>query len=275
MLTHSNVLANAFQFNARLNEIARDSEKSTVLGILPFAHSFGLMCAVFCPIFQGHKIIIHSKFNPIDVWKTVEIEKITEIYAVPTMYIGLLRVNVKDFDISSLKLCVSGGSALPNEINGQFFETTGVKIIEGYGLTECSPVTHLNPLCRIKAGSIGIPLPDTEVKIIDPETLKEVEIGQIGELVIKGPQVMKGYFKRAKETERVFIKEEILCTGDLAKKDEEGYFYIVDRLKDVINSGGLKIYPREVEEIIYKPPKNSAARSIPGRHPAQLLYLLG
>jgi len=255
MLSHSNLIANTMQFNAALDNPPRDPDNSIALGVLPFCHSFGLMCSVLSPLFKGNKIVILSKFNPEKAWEAVEKEKITEIYAVPTMYIALLQVDVSKYDISSLKICVSGGAPLPVNVSQQFYKTTGIKICEGYGLTECSPVTHLNPIYSPKEGSIGLPLIGTEAKLIDPETEEDVRItGEIGELVIKGPQVMLGYYRRGMETVKSFTSDGWLRTGDIASKDDDGYYFIIDRLKEVIISGGLKIYPREVEEIVYKIP---------------------
>ncbi len=269
MLTHANLLANALQFNYALDTKKRDPNKSKVLAILPFYHSFGLMCSVLSPLFKGHKLIIQSKFNPHNVWDTLINKNITEIYAVPTMYIAMLQnlpTRLKDI---SLSIAVSGGSALPTSVSKRFFEVVGVKISEGYGLTECSPVTHVNPIDSPKTGSIGLPLLATDAKIIDIETNHEInETNKRGELVIKGPQVMLGYYNKALETLRTFTSDGYLKTGDIAMKDKDGYYYIVDRLKDIINSGGLKIYPREVEEVVYKLPevKYAALIGIPDNY---------
>jgi len=254
MLSHYNLLANSIQFNSALDKIEREPEKSVVLGILPFYHSFGLMACVFSPLFKGSKIVVLPKFDPKKVWETIIKEKVTELYAVPTMYVALTLEKIPSKNLS-LKICVSGGAPLPIELGEKFYKLTGVKICEGYGLTECSPVTHLNPPDSPKLGSIGIPLPDTKAKIIDPETEQNIVIeGEIGELVIKGPQVMMGYYKKGIESIKTFTSDGWLRTGDLASIDDEGFFFIVDRLKEVIISGGLKIYPREVEELVFKIP---------------------
>ncbi len=179
------------------------------------------------------------------------------------MYVGLLRQNIAKYDTSSLKVCVSGGSALPKEVHSEFKKATGVDITEGYGLTEASPVTHINPYGASKTNSIGQPLIDTFVKIVDTETLEEIEIGEVGEIIISGPQIMKGYWRKGMESLNVFTPENWLRTGDLAYVDSNDYFFIVDRSKDIINSGGLKVYPREVEELLYKHPKVSLAAVIP------------
>ena len=262
MLTHANVIANAYQFNGWANGIPEEFT-GAVLSSLPLCHSFGLQCGLFAPLFRGEKIIILPKFNPIDALSIIQNKRATSFYGVPTMYIALLRQSIEDYDLSSLKTCVSGGSALPKGVHQEFLEKTNVSICEGYGLTECSPVTHNNPYGKVKVGSIGPPLPDTEVKIIDTETQNELAVGEIGEIIIKGPQVMKGYWGKGIESLNVFTPNGWLRTGDLAYKDSEGYYFLVDRSKDVINSGGLKIYPREVEEILYKHSGVSLAAVIP------------
>ncbi len=262
MLTHANVLANAYQFNGWASSIPEELTGS-VLSSLPLCHSFGLQCGLFAPIFRGEKIIILPKFNPIDVLKIIENRKATSFYGVPTMYIALLRQKMEDYDLSSLKTCVSGGAALPKGVHQEFLQRTKVSICEGYGLTECSPVTHNNPFGKVKVGSIGPPLPDTDVRVIDSETQNVVATGEIGELIIKGPQVMKGYWGKGLESLNVFTTDGWLRTGDLGYKDSDGYYFLVDRSKDVINSGGLKVYPREVEEILFKHPGVSLAAVIP------------
>jgi long-chain acyl-CoA synthetase len=160
-------------------------------------------------------------------------------------------------NVRSIRVCISGAAPLPGEVQRKFEQVTGGRLVEGYGLTESSPVTHVNPLDdpkKNRIGSIGIPLFDTDAKILDIETgEKEVAPNELGELVIRGPQVMMGYWKKPEETENA-LRNGWVCTGDIAKMDEDGYFYIVDRKKDMINVSGLKVYPREVEEILYEHP---------------------
>jgi len=262
MLTHINMIANAYQFNHWASSIPGEYAKG-VLSSLPLCHSFGLQCGFFAPLFRGEKIIILPKFHPTDVLKIIENKGATSFYGVPTMYIAILRQKIEDFNLSSLKVCVSGGSALPKEIHHSFEEKTGISIVEGYGLTECSPVTHINPYGKTKVNSIGVPLVDTHVRIIDSQTLEHLETGEVGEVIIKGPQVMKGYWGKALESVNVFTPDGYLRTGDLGHTDNEDYYFLVDRLKDIINSGGLKIYPREVEEVLFKHPAISMAAVIP------------
>ncbi|MHA1550651.1 MAG: AMP-binding protein [Candidatus Heimdallarchaeaceae archaeon] len=262
MLTHFNMIANAYQFNHWASEIPEEYSKA-VLSSLPLCHSFGLQCGFFAPLFRREKIIILPKFHPVDVLKIIEEKGASSFYGVPTMYIAILRQKIEDFDLSSLKVCVSGGSALPKEVHHSFEEKTGISIVEGYGLTECSPVTHINPYGKTKVNSIGVPLVDTQVRIIDSQSIEQLETGEVGELTIKGPQVMKGYWGKGLESVNVFTSDGWLKTGDLGEVDDEDYYFIVDRLKDIINSGGLKIYPREVEEVLFKHPAISMAAVIP------------
>ena len=262
MLTHSNVIANAYQFNLWAEEIPEE-DKGIVLSALPLCHSFGLQCGLLAPLFRNEKIIILPKFDPTTVLTIIEKKHVTSFYGVPTMYVALLKQEIEKFNLSSLKLCVSGGAGLPAEIHQDFQKRTGISIVEGFGLTECSPVCTINPYSNPKVNSIGKALPYTSIKIIDSETSEEVPDGEIGEIAIKGPQVMKGYLGKGLESLSVFTSDGWLKTGDLGKVDSEGYYFIVDRSKDVINSGGLKIYPREVEEVLYKHPSVSLAAVVP------------
>jgi long-chain acyl-CoA synthetase len=182
--------------------------------------------------------------------------------AVPTMYVAInTHSQVTEFDLSSVRICISGAAPLPKEVQESFQDVTGGSLVEGYGLTETSPVTHGNPLSRNKLGFIGIPWPDTDARIVDVETgEQEMDVGEIGELIIHGPQVMKGYWQRPTETANVLREHPDLGpglwlhTGDIARMDEEGYFQIVDRKKDMIICGGFNVYPRDVEEVLFEHP---------------------
>ncbi len=262
MLKHSNVLANALQFNEWANKIPTE-HTGLVVSALPMCHSFGLQCGFFAPLFRGEKIAIIPKFDPKAILKLIEEKKATSFYGVPTMYVALLRADISEYNTASLRVCVSGGAALPKEVHAEFKRVTDVEITEGYGLTECSPVTHINPYGASKVNSIGQPLADTFAKIVDTDTLEEIKLGEKGEIIITGPQVMKGYWGKGMESIKVFTPEGWLRTGDIAHVDSEGYFFIVDRSKDIIISGGLKVYPREVEEVLYKHPKVSLTAVIP------------
>jgi long-chain acyl-CoA synthetase len=173
---------------------------------------------------------------------------------VPAMY-GALVMRESDYDMSSIKACVSGSAPLPPSIQQKFEEVTGGKLVEGYGLSEASPIVTINPIYgKVKVGSIGVPVFDTEVKVVNPQTGEDItHTGEVGELVVKGPQVMQGYWRQPEETELV-LKDGWLRTGDLVRMDEEGYIYVADRLKDMIIMGGEKIYPREIEDLLYTHP---------------------
>jgi long-chain acyl-CoA synthetase len=193
-----------------------------------------------------------------EVLETIQKEKITTFPGVSTMYIAIVNFpELSKYSIGTIRTCVSGAAPLPLEVQKKFNALTGGNLVEGYGLSETSPVTHSNPLGNnvvVKSGSIGIPIPDTDAKIVDAETgTRDLAVGEEGELAVLGPQVMKGYWGNPKETADI-LKNGWLLTGDIAKMDEDGYFYILDRKKDLINASGFKVYPREVEEILYSHP---------------------
>jgi len=207
------------------------------------------------------------RFDAGEVLKTIDKLKPKVFPGAPTMYIGLLNhPDLEKYDLSSIEVCLSGSAPLPVEVQQQFEKLSGGKLVEGYGLTESSPVTHANFLWdneRVK-GSIGVPWPDTDAKIVSLSTGETLPPGEIGELAVKGPQVMKGYWNRPEETEQA-LKDGWLMTGDLGYMDENGYFYIVDRKKDMIIAGGYNIYPREVEEVLYEHPavKEAVVAGVP------------
>jgi long-chain acyl-CoA synthetase len=186
------------------------------------------------------------------------------------MYVGIVNhPDVADYDLSSVKACISGAAPLPMDVQIRFGEITGGRLVEGYGLTEAAPVTHCNPVNgQRRAGSIGLPLPDVDARIVDPEHLTDIPPGEAGELWVRGPQVMLGYRERPDETARTITSDGWLRTGDIVRMDEEGYFYVVDRLKDVINVSGYKVVPREVEEILSEHPKihEAVVAGIPDRY---------
>ena len=254
MLTHKNLVANAAMCNAWLYKCKPGEE--TVLGILPFFHVYGMTAVLILSVMQGSKMVLLPKFDPETTLKTIQKQKPTLFPGAPTIYIGLLNhPDLKKYDLSSIDSCISGSAPLPAEVQEQFEEVTGGKLVEGYGLTESSPVTHANFLWdkkRVK-GSIGVPWPETDSVILSMETGEPLPPGEIGEIAVKGPQVMKGYWNRPEETEQV-LRDGWLLTGDLGYMDEEGYFYIVDRKKDMIIAGGFNIYPREIEEVLYEHP---------------------
>jgi len=256
MLTHHNLLSNAVAFATWLR--LREAEE-VFMAVLPLFHIYGMTTSMNAPIYAAGTMVLIPRFDPKEVLEAIEKHRVTVFCGVPTMYIMLLsHPEVAQYDLSSVRFCVSGGSTLPPDVQKKFMELTGGVLIEGYGLTEASPVTHVNPadatMQTVKIGSIGLALPDTEAKIVDLETgTKDLSFGEIGELVVRGPQVMKGYWKMPEETKAV-LKGGWLYTGDIAKMEEEGYVYIIDRKKDLIKYGGYSVYPREVEDVLYEHP---------------------
>ena len=253
MLTHRNLVANTVQCAAWMYRGRKGKEKT--LGILPFFHVYGMTVVMNYSVYMAATMILLPRFDAGQVLKTIAKEKPTLFPGAPTMYVALINhPDIEKYDLSSIEACLSGSAPLPVEVQERFENLTGGRLVEGYGLTEASPVTHANPIWgRRKAGRIGLPWPDTECRIVNPETGEEVKQGEVGELQVRGPQVMKGYWNRPEETEKV-LKDGWLSTGDMAFMDEEGYFAIMDRKKDVIIAGGFNIYPREVEEVLYEHP---------------------
>lgn len=251
MLTHSNLYSNAMQCSQWM--IGLEPGRETMLAVLPFFHVFAMTVALNLAIANGFTIIIHPKFDLKHVLADIAQKKPTIMPGVSTLYATINNArNLSQYDLSSIKMCISGGGPLPVEVKLQFEKLTGCVLVEGYGLTESSPVTHCNPLVGDnKTGSIGLPLPGTMVEIIDKDDrVTPLKQGEIGEVCISGPQVMLGYLNRADETDNV-LRNGRLHTGDLGYMDEDGYFYIVDRLKEMIIVGGYNVYPRNVEEEIY------------------------
>lgn len=255
MITHQNLVVNAIQFATWL----RFRHDDIHLTALPLFHIYGMTTSMNAPIYAASTMILVPRFEPTQLLETIDRYKPTVFCGVPTMYTALVNhPETQRHNLRSIRVCISGAAPLPGEIQRKFEQVTGGRLVEGYGLTETSPVTHVNPLDdpkKNRIGSIGIPIFDTEAKIVDLETGgKELTLGEVGELVIRGPQVMLGYWKKPDETENS-VKNGWVYTGDIAKMDEYGYFYIIDRKKDMINVSGLKVYPREVEEILYEHPK--------------------
>jgi long-chain acyl-CoA synthetase len=269
MLTHGNLSKQVQQIGAWFPTF--DSNE-IMLGALPFFHVFGLTTAMNLAIYLGWGDILIPKPQPEPLIRAIQKFKPTFAPLVPTMYIGILNHPYIDkIDLTSIKGCFSGSAPLPVEVIRDFEEKTGAVIVEGYGLTESSPVTHVNPFAggKRKIGSIGVPISDTKCRIVDLiNGTTDLPIGESGELLVKGPQVMKGYWNKAEETAAT-LTDGWLHTGDIAKMDEEGYFYIVDRKKDMILSGGLNVYPRDIEEVFYENPKVQEAAAIGIPHPTR------
>jgi long-chain acyl-CoA synthetase len=265
MLTHKNLVANATMCKAWMYKCKPGQEK--ILGILPFFHVYGMTTVLLLAVMDANEMVLLPKFDAETTLKTIHKEKPTLFPGAPTIYIGLLNhPDIKKYDLSSIDSCISGSAPLPVEVQQKFEDVTGGKLVEGYGLTESSPVTHANFLWdrpRVK-GSIGVPWPDTEAVILSFETGEPLPPGEIGEVAIRGPQVMKGYWNKPEETAQT-LRNDWLLTGDLGYMDEKGYFFIVDRKKDMIIAGGFNIYPREIEEVLYEHPdiQEAVAAGVP------------
>jgi long-chain acyl-CoA synthetase len=262
MITHRNLVVNAHQCEVEI-PIRRGVDIS--IGALPLFHIFGMTCVMNAAVLTGTTVVmIPDPRDTKSILTAISKQKVTLFPGVPTMYVALInRPDIKKYDISSVRACFSGAAPLPVEVQKKFEQLTGGRLVEGYGLTESSPVSHITPLDdpkKNRPGSIGIPVPDTDAKIVDLETgTKDLKLNEVGELVIKGPQVMQGYWNKPDESKNT-LRGGWLYTGDIAKMDEDGYFYVVDRKKDMIDVSGLKVWPREVEEVLYEHPAvNEAA----------------
>lgn len=255
MLTHANLSVNVQQCNSWFPGLATDGEER-FLCVIPFFHVFAMTSLMNFAIAKAAQMIMLPRFELKQTLKTIDKEKPTIMAGVPTLFNALAKSpDIKRSDLSSLKFCTSGGAPLPLEVKREFEHTSGCKLVEGYGLSETSPVTHVNPPDGpIKEGSIGLPLPGTIVSLRElgaPE--REVPLGEKGEICISGPQVMKGYWNKPRETAEVFTGG-FFRTGDVAYMDDEGFTYIVDRIKDLIIASGFNVYPRRIEEAIYEHP---------------------
>ncbi len=263
MLTHANLSKQVQQLAAWFPKFQKGSE--TMLGALPFFHVFGLSTAMNFSVFMAWSDVLVPRPQPEPLLEAIGKFRPTFAPLVPTMYIGMLsHPDLKKTDLSCLKGCFSGSAPLPVEVIHEFERITGAVIVEGFGLTETTPVTHVNPFAggARKVGSVGLSISDTEARIVDLETgLNDMPAGQPGELIIRGPQVMKGYLNKPEETAYT-LRNGWCFTGDIATMDEEGYFYIVDREKDMIISGGFNVYPRDIDEVFYENPKVQEACAI-------------
>jgi long-chain acyl-CoA synthetase len=251
MLTHANLMANVRQTAAWLYKYQRGQGLRT-LAALPFFHVYGMTTVMNFSVHMAGTMVVEPKFEAKEAVKLIQKHRPSIFPGAPTMYVALNHLpGVEKFKLDSIDACISGAASLPLEVQQTFEKLTGGRLVEGYGLTEASPVTHANPLWEgRKEGSIGLPWPDTEARIINPETGESVPVGGVGELIIRGPQVMQGYWNRPDATAET-LRDGWLYTGDMARMDEDGYFYIVDRKKDIIIAGGFNIYPREVEEVLF------------------------
>jgi len=252
-LTHANLYVNAAQLALWAPEVRRGSEKC--VAVLPLFHSFGMTAVMNLSLWIGAEMILLPKFHAAEVLQTIARERATIFIGVPTMYSALLASKeISRLDLSSLKICISGGAALATELRHRFEALSGCKLLEGYGLSEASPVCTINPLTGGKTGSVGLPLPGTVIDIVSPENPERLlTVGEQGEICVRGPQVMLGYANRAKENIDIFLGGR-LHTGDVGYLDSDGYLFIVDRIKELIISGGFNVYPRHVEEVIHAHP---------------------
>jgi long-chain acyl-CoA synthetase len=266
MLTHRNLVANVQQtIDVFVRNPAQFSGRK-IVGALPFFHIYGLTCVMLFGLRLGLEQVLLPRFEVEEALSVFENDRPTMFSGVPTMYMALLAsgADLRKHHLHDVLIFNSGGSALPVNLKRSFEEKVGKPLFEGYGLSEASPVTHNNPpfLGQGREGSIGIPIPSTDARIVDVETGEtEMSIGESGELIIKGPQVMKGYLNMPDETATT-LKDGWLHTGDVAKMDEDGYFYIVDRKKDMILASGYNVYPREIEEVLFEHPDVAEAVAI-------------
>lgn len=253
MLTHYNLVSNTIQANKWFYK--EEAGKERYLIAIPCFHVFGLTVGMLKCTSNAGMLILVPKFDATLILETITKMKATIFPGAPTMYIGLINhPRIKEFDLSSIKACISGSAPLPLEVQERFEELTGGRLCEGYGLSEASPCTHCNNIWEVrKIGTIGVPFPDTITRILDTQTMEEMPPGEIGEMAIRGPQVMKGYWNRPEDTAKTIVNGWLL-TGDMARMDEDGFFSIVDRKKDMIIVSGFNVYPRDVEEVLFEHP---------------------
>jgi long-chain acyl-CoA synthetase len=263
-LTHANLAGNARTTAETLLESTPDD---VIMGCLPLFHVFGLTCGLNASVLRGSLLTLLPRFDGAKALSVIERDKVTIFEGVPTMFAGMLHSpDAGTHDVSSLRLCVSGGSAMPVEVMRSFEEKFGCIVLEGYGLSETSPVASFNhPHAERKPGSIGTPIAGVEMRLVDDDG-KDVPAGEVGEIAIRGENVMKGYWQRPEETAKS-IPDGWFRTGDLARQDDDGYFFIVDRKKEMIIRGGYNVYPREIEEALYEHPAVAEAACIGIAHP--------
>lgn len=261
-LTHANLSMNA-AITAR--DVYGLTREDVVMGCLPLFHAFGQTCAMNTAVSVGASLTLVPRFDPELVLRVIERDRVTVFEGVPTMYVALTSVGAVA-DTASLRLCVGGGAPLPEEVLQNFADTFGAQILEGYGLSETAPVASSNHRGRARAGSIGHPIPGVQMRVVD-ETGATVPAGEVGEIVIRGHNVMKGYWNQPDATAEA-IKAGWFHSGDMARQDADGFFFIVGRKKDIIIRGGFNVYPREIEEVLYENPSVLEAAVIGIGHPS-------
>ena len=255
MLSHRNLVANVYQSNAW--NTTRHPGEEVILASIPFFHIYGLTVALLLGLTEGATVVMQTKPEIREVLKLIHRYRPTQFPGVPALYQAFnQQPDVGRYRLRSIRFCLSGSAPLPVEVARRFQELTGAVLVEGYGLTEASPATHANPVeGERRLGSIGLPLPETDQRVVDLEDPTKVLTGtEVGELCVRGPQVMVGYYRQREETALVLTADGWLRTGDVARLDADGYAYIVDRKKDMINVAGMKVYPREVEEVLFQHP---------------------
>ncbi|MBI4587201.1 MAG: long-chain fatty acid--CoA ligase [Candidatus Rokubacteria bacterium] len=259
MLTHANVVSNAFATCHHLRMTPADRG----LCALPLFHCFGQNFILNALVNSGGTLVLQERFVLEEFLAAIGRERVTLLYAVPTMYILTLAGDTRPYDFSSLRLCFSAAAMLPADVERRWHERYGHWIHQGYGLTECSPFASYNHDTLFRPGSVGTPIENVEMKVVN-EQERELPDGELGEIVIKGPNVMTGYFRNPEATAQA-VKNGWLHSGDIGYRDAEGYYYVVDRVKDMINVSGFKVFPREVEEILFRHPavKEAAVLGIP------------
>jgi long-chain acyl-CoA synthetase len=254
MLTHRSLLANAEQMRAWF-PIMKEAEE-TIMAVLPLSHVYGVTLALNAGLLiAARTVLIAGGWVPSEIFEAIRRFRPTVFPGVPTLFVAIVNdERSRSYDLSSIDVCVSGGAPLPLEVKRDFERITGGHLYEAYGLSEASPLVCAQPYVGGEPGSIGLPAPDTDVRLVDPDTGLAVAQGDRGEIIVRGPQVMAGYWRRPEETAAA-LRDGWLHTGDIAYMDEEGAFYIVDRIKDLIITGGENIYPREIEEVLFEHPK--------------------
>ncbi len=266
VLTHRNLVTNVLQARAWFTSLRMGQD--TVVAVIPFFHSYGMTSAMNFSVSTATRMVLIPRFQLDMVLGAIDRYRPQIFPGVPTIYTAINSYpDLKRYHLRSITACISGAAALPVEVQSRFEANTGGKLVEGYGLTEASPVTHVNPINGVrKAGSIGIPIPDTDARIVNPNA------DGVGELAIKGPQVMAGYWNRPDETAQV-LRDGWLLTGDMARMDDDGFFYVVDRKKEMILTGGYNVFPREVEEMLYGHPavQEAAAIGIPDTYRGEVV----
>ena len=267
MLTHRNLLANAMQTRNWTPRVHNATE--VTLCVTPFFHAYGSTVGMNLSILAAATMVLLPRFKSVDVLKAIRRYRPTLFPGIPTMYLAIMREAGKHTEqLSSIKFCISGAAPLPAKIQHDFEEATHGRLVEGYGLSEAAPVTHCNPLTdNVRNGSIGLPLPNIDSAILDQVTGEPLPAGEVGEIVVKGPNIMKGYWNRKDETGATFTNG-WMHTGDLGKMDKDGFFYVVERAKDLILASGFNVYPREVEEVLFHHPavQEAAVAGVPDEY---------